>query len=166
MSALTEVLKRLGPKNVKKMDEAAKQGMFGQPEKAAKKEKNVKLTEKEKEEIQKSLREKSKKSGSKELTQAEEDAMDRVARRRVREGGSETAEGMGKADKPQRLTKKEQEREQEMLKFKKGGMVKKYAKGGMTTKKMMGGGMVKKYAVGGMANCGASMKPSGGSRNK
>jgi hypothetical protein len=40
--------------------------------------------------------------------------------------------------------------------------------GGMTTKKMMGGGMVKKYAKGGMvkSNCGASVKPSGGSRNK
>jgi hypothetical protein len=50
-----------------------------------------------------------------------------------------------------------------------GGMVKKYAKGGMTTKKMMGGGMSSnKYSIGGMvkSNCGASVKPSGGSRNK
>jgi len=29
-----------------------------------------------------------------------------------------------------------------------------------------GGKVTKKYAVGGMANCGASVKPSGGSRNK
>jgi hypothetical protein len=41
------------------------------------------------------------------------------------------------------------------------------AKGGMSTKKMMGGGMgTMKYAKGGMANCGASVKASGGSRNK
>jgi len=162
---LSAVLKRLGPAKAKEMDEAAKRSMFGQPEKAAKKEKNVTLTKKEKEELQKSLNEK-KKSRSTELTKAEEDAMDRIARRRVREGGSETAEDMGKADRPRQLTKKEQEREQEMLKFKKGGMVKKYANGGMTTKKMMGGGMAMKYSKGGMANCGASVKASGGSRNK
>jgi hypothetical protein len=56
-----------------------------------------------------------------------------------------------------------------------GGMVKKYAKGGVATKKMMGGGMAMKYSKGGMskankgtgmANCGASVKASGGSRNK
>jgi hypothetical protein len=49
-----------------------------------------------------------------------------------------------------------------------GGMAKKYAYGGMGTKKMMGGGMAKNYSRGGMgtANCGASMKPAGGSRNK
>lgn len=44
------------------------------------------------------------------------------------------------------------------------------SKGGMSkakpAKKMMGGGMTKKYNKGGMANCGASMKPNGGSRNK
>jgi (p)ppGpp synthase/HD superfamily hydrolase len=41
------------------------------------------------------------------------------------------------------------------------------AKGGkVPAKKMMAGGMTKKYAVGGMANCGASVKASGGSRNK
>jgi hypothetical protein len=162
---LSAVLKRLGPAKAKEMDEAAKRGMFGQPEKAAKKEKNATLTKKEMEDLQKSLNEKKKSKGSG-LTKAEEDAMDRVAQRRVREGGSERGEGMSKEDKPRRLTKREQEREQEMLKFKKGGMVKSYANGGMTTKKMMGGGMATKYSKGGMANCGASMKPSGISRNK
>jgi hypothetical protein len=46
------------------------------------------------------------------------------------------------------------------------GMAKKYAYGGMGTKKMMGGGMAKNYAKGGMANCGASVKASGSSRSK
>jgi (p)ppGpp synthase/HD superfamily hydrolase len=41
------------------------------------------------------------------------------------------------------------------------------AKGGrVPAKKMMAGGMTKKYAVGGMANCGASVKAAGGSKNK
>ena len=31
---------------------------------------------------------------------------------------------------------------------------------------MQKGGMPKKFNAGGMANCGASMKPNGGSRNK
>lgn len=159
MALLSKVLKRLGPKKVKEMDEAAKKGMFGQPEKAAKEEKNVKLSKKEQEEMQKSLREGGKKSSKKEMTAAEEEAMDRLVRKRIREGSAERASGMSKAEKPRTLTKKEQEREQEALRgMKKGGMV-----------KMMGGGMgTKKYAKGGMAkaNCGASMKPSGGSRNK
>jgi hypothetical protein len=49
---------------------------------------------------------------------------------------------------------------------KENGMAKKYAYGGMGTKKMMGGGMAKNYANGGMANCGASVKASGSSRSK
>lgn len=151
--ALEKVLRRLGAKKVKEMDEAAKKGMFGQPEKAAKKEKGGKLTEKEKEEMQASLREGERRtSKTTELTQAEEDAMDRIARRRLRESSAERAENMGKAEKPRPLTKKQQEREKG---FKKGGMV-----------KMMGGGMTKNYAKGGMVKCGASNPPSGGSRNK
>jgi hypothetical protein len=145
---LEQVLKRLGPKKAKEMDEAAKKGMFGQPEKAAKKEKGGKLTEKEKEELQASLRQAEKRSSKKEaLTPAEEAAQDRLVQRRIRESGAERAEGMSKADKPRKLTKKEQEREQEALRMKKGGMVKKYAKGGMV-------------------KCGASNPASGGSRNK
>jgi hypothetical protein len=151
--ALEKVLRRLGSKKVKEMDEAAKKGMFGQPEKAAKKEKGGKLTEKEKEEMQASLREGERRtSKTTELTQAEEDAMDRIARRRLRESSAERAENMGKAEKSRPLTKKQQEREKG---FKKGGMV-----------KMMGGGMTKNYAKGGMVKCGASNPPSGGSRNK
>lgn len=152
--ALEKVLRRLGAKKVKEMDEAAKKGMFGQPEKAAKKEKGGKLTEKEKEEMQASLREGERRtSKTTELTQAEEDAMDRIARRRLRESSAERAENMGKPEKPRPLTKKQQEREKG---FKKGGMVKMYG-GGMSTKK---------YSVGGMAKCGASNPPSGNSRNK
>ena len=165
---LSEVLKRLGPARAKEMDEAAKKGMFGQPEKAAKKEKGGKLTEKEKEELQASLRKGERRTTeTTKLTPAEEEAMDRIAKRRTRESGAERGEDMGKPDKNRTLTKKEQEREQEALRgMKKGGMVKSYAKGGMTTKKMMGGGMAKGYAKGGMANCGASVKASGGSRSK
>jgi hypothetical protein len=164
--ALEKVLRRLGAKKVKEMDEAAKKGMFGQPEKAAKKEKGGKLTEKEKAEMQASLREGEKRtSKTTELTPAEEAAQDRITRRRIRETAAERAEGMGKPDKARPLTKKEQEREQAALRMKKGGMVKMYG-GGMGTKKMMGGGMAKNYAKGGMAKCGASNPPSGGSRNK
>jgi hypothetical protein len=147
--ALDKVLRRLGVKKVKEMDEAAKKGMFGQPEKAAKKEKGGKLTEKEKAEMQASLREGEKRtSKTTELTPSEEAAQDRITRRRVRESAAERAEAMGKPDKARPLTKKEQEREQAALRgMKKGGMVKNYAKGGMV-------------------KCGASNPPSGGSRNK
>jgi hypothetical protein len=164
---LSEVLKRLGPKKVKEMDEAAKKGMFGQPEKAAKKEKGGKLTEKEKAEMQASLREGERRTTeTTKLTPSEEAAQDRITRRRVRESAAERAEAMGKPDKARPLTKKEQEREQAALRgMKKGGMVKMYG-GGMSTKKMMGGGMAKNYAKGGMAKCGASNPPSGSSRNK
>jgi hypothetical protein len=146
--ALDKVLRRLGAKKVKEMDEAAKKGMFGQPEKAAKKEKGGKLTEKEKAEMQASLREGGKRPGKEALTPAEEEAQDRIVRKRIRESAAERAEGMSKADKPRSLSKKEQEREQAALRgMKKGGMVKNYAKGGMV-------------------KCGASNPPSGGSRNK
>ena len=155
---LSEVLKRLGPAKAKEMDEAAKKGMFGQPEKAAKKEKGGKLTEKEKEELQASLRKGERRTTeTTKLTPSEEEAMDRIAKRRTRESGAERGENMGKPDKSRTLTKKEQEREQEALRgMKKGGMVKMYG-GGMSTKK---------YAMGGMAKCGASNPASGGSRNK
>lgn len=155
--ALEKVLRRLGAKKVKEMDEAAKKGMFGQPEKGAKKEKGGKLTEKEKAEMQASLREGEKRTTeTTKLTPAEEAAQDRITRRRIRETAAERAEGMGKPDKARPLTKKEQEREQAALRgMKKGGMV-----------KMMGGGMAKNYAKGGMVKCGASNPPSGGSRNK
>ena len=72
---------------------------------------------------------------SKKLTAAEEKAADKEA----------YASAMGK-EKPAakgKLTEKEKKDLQESLNFKKGGMVKKYAKGGMV-----------------MANCGASMKPA------
>jgi len=60
--------------------------------------------------------------------------------------------------------------EEELDRISRGSM--EMNRGGMSkakpAKKMMGGGMTKKYNVGGMAkaNCGASMKPNGGSRNK
>jgi hypothetical protein len=115
---LMEVLKRLGPKKVQEMDEAAKKGMFGQPEKAAKKEKDVKLSKKEQEEMQKSLDEKEKKKprAKKRMT------ADERVKEAIRKGGMEDPEYYRK------------------------------------------GGMVKKYAAGGMAKCGASNPPSGGAR--
>ena len=72
---------------------------------------------------------------SKKLTAAEEKAADKEA----------YASAMGK-EKPKakgKMTDKEKKDMQESLNFKKGGMVKKMAKGGMV-----------------MANCGASMKPT------
>ena len=72
---------------------------------------------------------------SKKLTKAEEKAADKEA----------YASAMGK-EKPKakgKLSEKEKKDLQESLNFKKGGMVKKMAKGGMV-----------------MANCGASMKPT------
>jgi hypothetical protein len=65
-----------------------------------------------------------------------------------------------------KLKNKKEDKEEDKKEMMKGGMVKKYAQGGVATKKMMGGGMAMKYAKGGMANCGASVKASGGSRNK
>jgi hypothetical protein len=81
---------------------------------------------------------------SRKLTAREEKALDRLMNRRVREGGSETAGGASKKQKPKALSEREKKEMQESLEFKKGGMVKKYSKGGMGTK----------------ANCGASMKPA------
>ena len=96
------------------------------------------------------IKELERKEKSGKLTASEEKELDRLNRRMVRESGAERAEGMPKSQKPQRLTDKQKKEMQESLNFKKGGMpTKKYAKGGMGT-----------------ANCGASVKPSGGSRNK
>lgn len=96
------------------------------------------------------IKELERKEKSKGLTASEEKELDRLNRRMVRESGAERAEDMPKSQKPQRLTDKQKREMQESLNFKKGGMsTKKYAKGGMGT-----------------ANCGASVKPNGGSRNK
>jgi hypothetical protein len=78
-----------------------------------------------------------KKEFSSMLSPKEEKAMDRAAK------------GEGKA-KPAKLSEKEKKQMQESLNFNKGG----YAKKPM------------KMNAGGMANCGASVKPNGGSRNK
>lgn len=97
---------------------------------------------------------------SKDLTPREERRLDALMNRKMREEGAETESGMAKESKSKTLSEKEKKDLQESLEFKKGGMVKK---------KMMGGGYATKtakMAKGGMANCGASMKPNGGSRNK
>lgn len=83
------------------------------------------------------------------MTAAEERAYDRMIAKRVRESAAETEAGMAKKEKAQKLTAKEKEEMQKSLEYKKGGMIKGYAKGGMVK-----------------ANCGASVKPNGGSRNK
>jgi hypothetical protein len=151
-AALSKVLKRLGPKKVEEMDKAAKKSMFGQPENAGKKEKSVRLTEKEKADMQASLKEKGK-AKEKGLTAAEKKSLqeDLAGRKRTLE---ETEEQYSPA-------------ERKALKKKLGEVGRSaMAKGGMSTKKMMGGGMAKNYFKGGMANCGASVKASGSSRNK
>ena len=153
---LTEVLKRLGPKKVKEMDEAAKKGMFGQPEKAAKDEKAKRLSKKEQEEMQKSLDEgKPKKSG---LSAAEKKAAQEELKAPVKKG--RTLEQTEKEYTPAQR----KQMEEALKKIGRSAM----AKGGMPVKKMMGGGMgtVKKYNVGGMVKCGASNPPSGGARKK
>lgn len=153
-AALSKVLKRLGPKGAEKMDKAAKKGMFGQPEDAGKPEKNVRLTEKEKADMQASLKEKAK-AKEKGLTAAEKKSLqeDLAGRKRTLE---ETEKEYSPAER-KALEKKLKEVGRSAM-----------AKGGVATKakKMMGGGMVKNYAKGGMANCGASVKASGSSRNK
>ena len=91
---------------------------------------------------------------SKKLTKKEEKAADKAA-----ESFAMGKEGSSKKAKP--LTEKEKKELQESLNFNKGGAVKKkvaMAKGGYSTKKMMGGGMAaKNYNKGGMAMCGASV---------
>lgn len=157
---LYKTLKNLGPKNVEKMDKAAKKSMFGQPEDAGKKEKNVRLTEKEKADMQASLKEK-RKAKEKGLTAAEKKAI------------QEELANMGSSKKTSRTLEEVEEgyspAERKALKKKLEEVGRSaMAKGGMSTKKMMGGGMAKNYSRGGMgtANCGASVKASGGSRNK
>lgn len=155
MVALSKILKRLGPKKVKEMDEAAKRSMFGQPEKAAKDEKAKKLSKKEQEEMQKSLDEgKPKKSG---LTAAEKKAAQEELKAPAKKGRS-----LEQTEKEYTPAQRKQ-LEEALKKIGRSAM----AKGGMPAKKMMGGGMgtVKKYANGGMAKCGAS-NPASGSGKK
>jgi hypothetical protein len=138
MADLGKVLRRLGAGKVKQMDDAAKR-MAGLPGF-------------DDDSIQ-ALMELETKKGSKEgLTAAEERAYDRLMNKAIRAQGAETTGGMAKKEKAQKLSPKEKEEMQKSL----------MAKGGMAKKKPMG------YAKGGMvkANCGASMKPNGGSRNK
>ena len=140
---LGKVLRRLGPKKVKEMDTAAKRaaGSPGYDD-----------------DTMEAIRELEKKKNSRTLTAAEEQELDRLNRKMIRQGSAERAENKAKPEKNQRLTEKQKKEMQESLSFKKGGMPTKMAMGGMT----------KKYNKGGMgtANCGASVKPSGGSRNK
>lgn len=100
---------------------------------------------------------------SKELTPREEKRLDALMNRKARQESAETGEGMAREGKAKPLTEKEKKEMQESLDMNKGGYAKKKMK-------MMGGGYAKKPMLemnkGGYANCGASMKPNGGSRNK
>jgi hypothetical protein len=85
---------------------------------------------------------------------------------RLKTEGEKGAAGLAASRKAEREAASEERRE--MRGVEKDSKKKLYG-GGMTTKKMMGGGMSSnKYSIGGMvkSNCGASVKPSGGSRNK
>lgn len=174
---LGKVIRKMGPKKVKEMDTAAKRaaGSPGYDD-----------------DTMEAIKELERKEKSRTLTPAEERELDRLNRKMVRQSSAERAENMPKSEKAQRLTEKQKKEMQESLNFKKGGMPTKMAYGGMAKTKMavggmpMGpdgkptfvgdgkgkmamGGMAKKYNKGGMgtkANCGASVKPSGGSRNK
>jgi hypothetical protein len=142
MVALSKVLKRLGPKKVKEMDEAAKKGMFGQPEKAAKDEKAKKLSKKEQEDMQKSLDEgKPKKSG---LTASEKKAAQAELNAPAKKGRS-----LEQTEKEYTPAQRKQ-MEEALKKIGRSAMAK--------------GGAVKKYNVGGMVKCGASNPASGGSK--
>jgi len=134
---LTKTLRRLGPKRVKEMDKSATSSMYDDL---------GELTAAEKRELQKQLdkaKEADKKPKSKRTLEEVEAGYTPAQRRAL---------------------------EKELDRLSRGSM--EMNKGGMSkakpAKKMMGGGMTKKYNVGGMAkaNCGASMKPNGGSRNK
>jgi hypothetical protein len=145
---LSQVLKRLGPKKVKEMDESAKRGMFGQPEKATK-EKGGKMTKKEQEDMQKSLREeeakKKKKAG---MTNAEKKAAQEELNAPAKKGRS--LEEVEKDYTP--AERRELEKKLKSIgrsAMAKGGMPKKYSKGGMGT-----------------AKCGASNPPAGGASRK
>lgn len=120
---LGKVLRRLGPKKVKEMDEAAKRaaGSPGFDDDTMEAIKELKSKEKDRT-----------------LTSSEEKELDRLNRKMIRQGAAERAEDMAKPEKNQRLTDKQKKEAQETLTFRKGGM----------------------------ANCGASVKPAGGSRNK
>lgn len=120
---LGKVLRRLGPKKVKEMDEAAKRaaGSPGFDDDTMEAIKELKSKEKDRT-----------------LTASEEKELDRLNRKMIRQGSAERAENMAKPEKNQRLTDKQKKEAQETLTFRKGGM----------------------------ANCGASVKASGGSRNK
>ena len=88
-----------------------------------------------------------------------------------KEATKETAKPKGKRDMSKFATMSFSE-QMEYLRTKgreNMGAKTKMAKGGTPAKKMMAGGMTKKYNKGGMgtkSNCGASVKASGGSRNK
>lgn len=133
---LGKVLRRLGSGKVKQMDDAAKRAAG--------------LPGYDDDTIEALMELETKKSKGT-MTAAEERAYDRLLNKAIKAQGAETTKGMAKKEKAQKLSPKEKEEMQKSL-MAKGGMAKK--------KKPMA------YAKGGIANCGASMKPNGGSRNK
>jgi hypothetical protein len=87
---------------------------------------------------------------SKELTTREEKKLNMLMNRKAREESAETEAGMATERKTKKLSPREQKEMQESLEMNKGGYAKK----------------TMKMNKGGYANCGASIKPNGGSRNK
>jgi hypothetical protein len=136
VDVITKTLRRLGPKRVKEMDKSATSSMYDDVSE---------LSAAERRELQKQLdkaKEAEKKpKGKRTLEEVEKEYTPAQRRALEKELDSISRSAMGMA---------------------KGGMPVKKA----PAKKMMAGGMTKKYAVGGMANCGASVKAAGGSKNK
>lgn len=141
---ITKTLRRLGPKRVKQMDKSVTESMYDDV---------AELSPAEMKALQKEL-DKAKASEKK--------------------GFTGTVKGSKSLEEVERGYTPAQRRalEKELDRISRGAMG-PMAKGGkVPAKKMMGGGYTgtaKKmagYNKGGMANCGASVKPSGGSRNK
>ena len=136
---LTKVLRKLGPKRVKEMDKSATSSMYDDLSE---------LTAAEKRDLQKQL----------DKAKAKEADKKPKGKRTLEEVEADYTPAQRRA-----LEKELDRLSRSSMEMNKGGMSK-----AKPAKKMMGGGMTKKYNVGGMAksNCGASMKPNGGSRNK
>jgi len=141
---ITKTLRRLGPKRVKQMDKSVTESMYDDLSD---------LSPAEMKELQK------------ELDKAKEAAP-------KKKGFTGTVKGSKSLEEVEKGYTPAQRRalEKELDRISRQSL--EMSKGGKATKKMMGGGYAstaKKmagYNKGGMANCGASVKPSGGSRNK
>lgn len=151
-------LDRLARKMIREAGAETTEGM-------AKEGKARKLTEKEKKEMQESLEFKRGGMVPMQMKQARQEV--KAARQEMKQAG------MPKPERKAAIAAMKQEKGLPASKPAMGKAaikprkVAKQAAMGQEVPMMMGGGYaVKKMAKGGMANCGASMKPNGGSRNK